>query len=342
MSVSEGNWVDNKELCYSHYVYRIYDIKTGECNRDIREWAADNGFHYKNIERSDCRACRHKDRVPRSFTGNDGINHWVCVHPDLTREEIKRHVRTIENDPSWSGYDPSKTGCPNFAEKEICVWVDDSNGDFREVGREEVGTDYEPILVNPPENQPGETPTEPEDNPPASNPGTVEQLPVNGNENEEMQDSDKDDFAIIFPWQEKEDSDKTDFQNIFPTEDSMDRCGDKENTLECLIDSGISTISGNISGNKRPYGATSGTTTKQRYTCEERCAYGRKMAEKCKGCRGYRPKRYCKPTYRRRYYSAKTYTKCGTKRRRTSYRGYYGTRKTTSKTATKKTACSCK
>lgn len=47
--------------------------------------------------------------------------------------------------------------------------------------------------------------------------------------------------------------------------------------------------------------------TKPKYTCEEKCAYGRYMAEKCKGCTKYSRKKYY--SYKPRYsYGSRCYS----------------------------------
>lgn len=73
-------------------------------------------------------------------------------------------------------------------------------------------------------------------------------------------------------------------------------------------------IGGNAGGTHgdgdTPMGGCNCPGEKPRYTCEEKCAYGRMMGEKCKGCRSsYRKKRpYRYSNYRRRtpYYNSGT------------------------------------
>lgn len=58
---------------------------------------------------------------------------------------------------------------------------------------------------------------------------------------------------------------------------------------------------------------------RKKYTCEEKCAYGRQMAEKCTGCRTYRPRRYTRgyKTYRKKScYPKRTYKKKWTSKKR--------------------------
>lgn len=83
-------------------------------------------------------------------------------------------------------------------------------------------------------------------------------------------------------------------------------------------------------------------TSKKRYTCEEKCAYGREMGEKCKGCRGYRPKKSCtkrrkKPSCYTKKSSYKKKCACKTSKKSAKKKTRKSTySKSRSKTATKK------
>lgn len=62
----------------------------------------------------------------------------------------------------------------------------------------------------------------------------------------------------------------------------------------------VLTGNGPIQRRKRAQAAAGGcscSNAKPQYSCEEKCAYGRMMAEKCQGCKGQKKKTYRKKSY---------------------------------------------
>lgn len=76
-------------------------------------------------------------------------------------------------------------------------------------------------------------------------------------------------------------------------------------TLSGVVDAATGGGSGdaNMTDAEKRCPSSDKCSCRPKYSCEEKCAYGREMGEKCQGCTRYS----CRRTYRRRYYPRRSY-----------------------------------